>query len=629
MIPTSKHSRLGTASGNGEAFHLRLDGLNTQEMQDHLINADEVVIAFEVPSTTIRLSEYAEAGKYSKTLAAIRSRCAQVEVVQAGKRASYYLSTVVGPGVSEIRLEDLLKRLPFTAPAVWGSGVAGDYLTNFNGRPGLDYLDPDSPADSMWNLSYDGEDLTGACRGRTIRPGGHVRLVHTSSRQYWGGTEDWKGYTACYQKLRDLQASEYRFWADLDGYDASAQRPWDALAQNNIREQALQLRDRYRAFLAQPVPPAVVAMFPLVQQSALQQSVGEFERWFTAGGDLRFPTYSVKLSTGKIWWNINKELTKPTATVTVYHNGVARELKSVSFEVDDQKQSGRFRFGTDASFEWSPFDAVVLNVRTGGANVVFVRYTAYNSLIGLLQKHDLAEVKAEPQLSGFQLSCDIRQGDREIPSHEFGASLEQSRPRVIPLVPGSVNPEIRAFQFWSLHHPPAYYQSGLIFEDLYRSEKAHPARYARLARAMMANFRAFRYQRCVDLAGELPDDKAVTQEMLEYFPPSTTLADLRKLGAVAKEAAQLPRECSEIRLLRRVTLIGSSTFRLRYLVNDPLWRKELDTAEGRGWREALLIQLNREGAALAECASPTLREFLRQRVEMIDADLKKLGDQLR
>lgn len=614
--------RLGTAPGAAEAVHLRFDGLDTQEMLDHVIGLDGATVVFEVPEATVRLAEYPDPARFGKSLGDVRRHCARVEVVQAGKRRSHFVSTAAGPGRAGIRLEELLGRVPSARP-VWGAGRFGDYLAEFAGRPGTDHLDPAAPGDHRWCLFHDGEELDGDGRDRLIRPGGHVRLLHLSSHQYWGGS-DWTGYATGYRTLRDLQALEHRFWAELDGYDAAAGRPWDVLTEKTARDQAVAVAARYRQFLAGPVPPAVKRLYPTAEAAA-----AEFARWFTAGAEIRWPTYTLKPVTARIWWNKDQDLPAPVVTVSAGPAGRETRVESGDFAPDPGNRSGRVRFPADAAVAWSPFDPVELRVRVGSADAVFVRYTPYGSAIGLLQTQELKGVGADPQLSGFQLSAEIRTGDRVVPPDDFVDELTRSRPRVIPVVPAELDPETLALRWWVLHHPVAYYRAGVVFEDLYRAEKAAPARAARLARAVAAYFRAYQFRRCAALAGELPADPAVAPEVLAGLPPGMrSAAELRRLGSLAREVADLPGGSEPVRLVCRVQALTASALRLSYLATDPAWRPLLDTAEARGWRAALIARSGRERAAVARCPSPTIRAYLGERLDGLDAELTQLADQL-
>ena len=445
-------------------------------------------------------------------------------------------------------------------------------------------------------------------------------MHHLTSRQYWGGSEDWKGYTACFHTLRDLQGIEHRFWADIDGFDAGANppRPWDALAQKNVHDQAVKLQNHYRQFLNGPVPSAVAQLFP-----AVKSEVQGFEKWFTSSADFRWPTYRVALGPAKIMWNLDKDIPKPVITVIVQHNDVETKSESVAFDLDDSKRSGRIRFATDAAFDWSPFDTVELRVRVGDTDAVLDRYTSYNSVVGLLLKHDLASLNADPQLSDVEIACEFRAGEHLVPSRAFGSYLDQTRPRVIPIVPTELFPEILALKLWLLHHPVAYYRAAAIFEDLYLSEKAHPARDGRLARAVIANFRAFRFQHCADLAADLP--KGMNSESL---PRGTTTADLRALAAVAREAASLPRESNALRLLHRVCLLQQSEFRLDYLIDDPVQFRELDRTVARKWRNLLAERSLQARKDFTNCESSTIRNYLRESLDAIDRDLTVAAERL-
>jgi hypothetical protein len=332
-----------------------------------------------------------------------------------------------------------------------------------------------------------------------------------------------------------------------------------------------------------------------------------------------------------VWWNTNLEFAEASAAVAVGSGPSRREVKSVDFEPDPKGQSGqsgRFRFGGDAAFDWSPFDPVELVVRVGDKVAVAVRYTSYDAAAGLLERHDLSAVGADPELSGCEVACDVGWGGGEVPPREFLDHVRRVRPRVVPLVPHEDDPELLALAWWVLHHPVAYNRAGVVFEDLYRAEKGSPARYGRLARAAAAYFRASRYRRCAELAAELPDDRALTAEARGWFPPGTTPADVRELGAVTAEAAALPRDGAGPQALRRMLLLKGSVYRLEYLVRAPESRRELDTAEARRWWDALAGQLRHEGAAVAGCDSPLLGGFLRREVAGLGRDLDGLRREL-
>jgi hypothetical protein len=77
-----------------------------------------------------------------------------------------------------------------------------------------------------------------------------------------------------------------------------------------------------------------------------------------------------------------------------------------------------------------------------------------------------------------------------------------------------------------------------------------------------------------------------------------------------------------------VVLVWNSTLRLKHETDNPDLRRGLNTAEARRWREALAEKSKQERAGVGKCSPPALREYLRERLDAIDADLRHLGRRL-
>jgi hypothetical protein len=127
------------------------------------------------------------------------------------------------------------------------------------------------------------------------------------------------------------------------------------------------------------------------------------------------------------------------------------------------------------------------------------------------------------------------------------------------------------------------------------------------------------------LAGEVPADKDVAPGELALFPPGATPASLRRLCAVAAEAAGPRADAGDLALLRRATELQNSTYRLDQLAKDQRARKELDGAEARKWRDALAAGVRAEQARVVGCRSAVIRGHVEETLRELDADLGQLA----
>jgi len=273
-----------------------LQGINRKEMDEHLLKKGRVTVTFEVPQSTVQLGgEFSEPERFRKTLDAIQSRCALVEVTREGKSNFAYVSTAASAGRYELPLDQLLRRVPGAGAVKWGRGPAGPCLINFANRHGVGLIRPGTKGDGTWLVFHQGDQLDGDPSGELVRGGEYVKVQYVTPREYWGDVDEWRGYARVYQALRDLRQTEHRFWTEVESCNAGGGPTWDALFKQTLLREARAIHERYAAFLRDHgARPIIAHYYPHAQETARR-----FASWFT-GDDFRPPEYEVRVAGARL-----------------------------------------------------------------------------------------------------------------------------------------------------------------------------------------------------------------------------------------------------------------------------------------------------------------------------------------
>jgi hypothetical protein len=439
----------------------------------------------------------------------------------------------------------------------------------------------------------------------------HVKLQYASAREYCGDPEEWKGYIDAYRELVDLQKLESRFWKDFESANV-----WDAQREQVVLEQARNIAQRCRPFLQAHGRRALLARYYPQAEEALDR----FEEMFTHGG-ARLPKYPIRVTGARIAWDTNASL-NPCLVVACNK----KEVKGRQFRQDPGAHSGRIEVAGDSSFSWSPFDAVELRVAGngfGGRSLGHVRSTGYAAAAGLLAQQPLDLLPgADPSLSWVQPVCEFECDGVPVEAERFHEHLDERMPRVIRNVRPELAPERNALALWNTHHPACYCLAAALFEDLCHTTRQPEDALAYRARAMVACFRAFRFDRCAALARGLPEEGDATEAMKAALPQGITVRWLRQLGKTAALADRLPTEDGDFQTLARFLLDWQSFLRLEYTARDPTRRQAAAPGELRAWLTALRQRLERDRRDAGAVRDPVLLTFIQEQAERLQPDLQ-------
>jgi hypothetical protein len=617
----------GTEEGPDIAV-LRFDRVNTREMIELFKGQDQLAITFEVPPSSVRLAGNDRVEMQARRLASIRSKCATVEIEDGGRRGLLHISTVAGRELNELPLSRLLsERIPHRPSVTWGTGPLGDYLAEFKGRPGVALLTADRTNEGRWLVLHNERELSGDFRGIPIRPGDRVQLRYLSGKQYWDDHAGLEGYVAGYEDLCQLWTLEQNFWSELEGYNRSPEKPWDALAKQKTRDQARELHKRYLALFGDPkTAPTLRRIYP-----DAETNIRRFAEWFT-GDDLRLPTYKLAVRGARVWWNLDTAL-KPAFIVR--SNGVEvrgdqqdPSPKGGSAEV---KVGGGAHLATPTDLTWSPFEPIEFRLWNKGIMAEDLRYVrvsdffAPTALIGRQQLDRTA--RAEPSLSGVELIWEVRDGDTVVRSDEFRAHLDATKPRVLGFVPTrKLLPDILAHDFWVQHEPASYYCAGILLEELYRRRKDSPEGLGLHSRAMLAYFRAFAFGRCAEMATSLPAADSPSPEEARLLPAGTDVTSLRQLAEVARHARAIDREGMTWRMLARVMLHQNECRRLDFAARNPDAARDVSVQQIHDSSRSLSELVAQDRKDLATIDDPVILGYLGLQIERIGADLQRLSE---
>jgi hypothetical protein len=616
---------LANSNGAQDIAVLRFDRISTREIADLPIGPGQLAITFEVASSSIRLTEDDRVGTLSRRLTSIRSKCASVEIVAGGESRGFHISTVTGGDTDGIPLSELLsERVPHRAGVAWGIGPLGDYLAEFSGRRGVAVLTPNRFDEGRWLVSRGQVELSGNFRNTLIRPGDRIRVQFLTGEQYWGDLVGFTGYVVGYQELRQLWNLERNFWAELEGYNQSPGKPWDALAKQKTRDQARDLHRRYLAFFSKPeTSPALRRVYPEVEAR-----IRRFAEWFS-GDDLNLPSYMLTLRGARVWWNLDVKL-QPTFVARcngVEVRGDQRTLspKGGSAEV---KVAGGTTSDPPPALPWSPFDTIEFRLWNDGVLDEDLRYIQVKDFFGpcqLIGRQPLDRSDAERNLSGVELIWEIRDHDTLVRSDEFRAHLDTAKPRVLGTVPTArLRPEILAHDYWVEHNPASYYRAATLFEELYRSRKGSSDELGLLSLAMLGYFRALAFERCMELAANLPTADDLPPKVAEQLPDGIDIGSLRRLAEVAQHARALDRNEPTWQLLARVLLHQQGYLWLDFAASHSAEAGGVDAKQRHDWCMALSALVEQDRKALSSSHDAIVLRFLGPEVEQIEAGLRRL-----
>jgi hypothetical protein len=148
------------------------------------------------------------------------------------------------------------------------------------------------------------------------------------------------------------------------------------------------------------------------------------------------------------------------------------------------------------------------------------------------------------------------------------------------------------------------------------------------ARALAGWYRAFRFDRCAELARQLPADAGVTESMKQALPRGMTLPFLRQMGEAAASADGLAPDGGEFHRLARFLLDWESFLRVEYLATDRDQRKKADDQGLREWLADLTGRLERDRGEAGRPQGPGIRIFLLAQFEALEPDLEEVARQL-